>query len=132
MTLSPPLMATLQALEQALLHTDFREDPSQLERLLAPDFVEVNPMGMPTDRQAVVAWLLAKNPQDRWQFSEWQLEPVGPGAILVRYHAVRTSPASTSKGARHVSLWRQTSAGSWQLCFHQSTKVLQASSLSGS
>lgn len=117
------LLADMQPLELALLHTDFRSDPAALERLLAADFVEVAPSGQLTSRAEVIRWLLQKDPSDRWQLSECHTAELAAGVRMVRYHAVRSVPASTSQGAQHVSLWRYDNAGqSWQLFFHQSTK----------
>lgn len=117
------LLTAMQQLELRLLHTDFRHDPAALEQLLAQDFVEVAPTGQTTSRAEVVRWLLQKDPDQRWQLSDWQLSELAADVRLVRYHAVRIVPASTSKGASHVSLWRLDSASRcWQLHFHQSTK----------
>lgn len=123
MTAPASLMEDMQQLEQALLHQDFQHKPAELERLLAADFMEVSPQGSQTTRSEVLQWLLQKNPEDRWLFTDWQVNEVTPGLRVVRYHAVRCVPASASKGARHLSLWRQHAEGHWQLWFHQSTKV---------
>ncbi|HTQ99183.1 MAG TPA: hypothetical protein VMH83_04300, partial [Candidatus Acidoferrum sp.] len=95
-----PLLAQMQQLEAALLHTDFRDDPAALEAMLAADFQEVSPLGSKTDRADVMQWLLQKDPAQRWQFSDWQVDEPAIGLRIVRYHAVRTLPASASKGAR--------------------------------
>jgi hypothetical protein len=117
------LLADMQQLELSLLHTDFRADPAALEDLLAADFVEVAPSGHITSRAEVIDWLLQKDAADRWQLSEFHAAELAKDVRMVRYHAVRSVPASASKGARHVSLWRFNAAGQhWQLCFHQSTK----------
>ena len=122
MTGAVPL-ADMPQLEQQLLHSDFRSQPSALEALLAPDFTEVTPVGTIASRSDVIAWLLQKDPAERWQFSDWQLSELADDVRMLRYHAVRCVPASASKGARHVSLWRFDAAGQrWQLSFHQSTK----------
>lgn len=113
----------MQQLELQLLHTDFRANPAALEQLLAHDFTEVAPSGQTTSRAEVIRWLLQKDPQHRWQLSDWHVSELAADVRLVRYHAVRSVPVSTSKGASHVSLWRLDSAsGCWQLHFHQSTK----------
>jgi hypothetical protein len=117
------LLHDMQQLESSLLHTDHREDPAALDTLLAPDFHEVNPLGVRTSRAEVIKWLLRKEPEHRWSFNEWQVDELAPGAVLVRYRAVRTLPPSTGNGARHLSLWKQDGTGQWQLWFHQSTKV---------
>lgn len=115
----------MQQLEQTLLQTDFRQDPQQLDDLLTDDFREVSPVGTRANRAEVMQWLLQKDPAQRWQLSQWQLDEPAAGVRVLRYHAVRTVPVSTSKGALHVSIWHWHSGlGHWQLWFHQSTKVL--------
>lgn len=116
----------LQALEETLLHQDHARDPAVLERLLAPDFIEVNAVGGETSRREVVRWLLQKDPAARWQLSDVAVEEIAQGLCLARYHAQQIAPQrSTSKGARHVSVWRFNPAlQCWQLRFHQATKVL--------
>ncbi len=122
MTALVPL-ADMPQLEQQLLHTDFRASPEALDALLAPEFSEVAPTGAVASRSDVIAWLLQKDPAERWQFSDWQLSELAADVRMLRYHAVRIVPASSSKGARHVSLWRFDAARQrWQLSFHQSTK----------
>jgi hypothetical protein len=123
MTTDSALLTAMQQLELRLLHTDFRTNTAALEQLLAQDFVEVAPNGRVTSREDVIRWLLQKDPADRWELSDWHVSELAADVRLVRYHAVRSIPASTSKGASHVSLWRFDSASQcWLLHFHQSTK----------
>lgn len=120
------LVQAMQALEDALLHTGHAQNPAALEQVLAPEFVEVNAMGGETSRSEVLRWLLQKDPTARWQFSEVVVQELAKDLRLVRYHAHQIAPQrSTSKGARHVSLWAYSTAlQCWQLRFHQATKVL--------
>ncbi len=116
-------LSDMPQLEQQLLHTDFTAQPAALEALLATDFTEVAPTGTVTSRSEVIAWLLHKSPDERWRFSDWQVHELAADVRMLTYHAVRYLPASSSKGARHISLWRFNSTQqSWQLFFHQSTK----------
>ncbi|MFZ9584198.1 MAG: DUF4440 domain-containing protein [Pseudohongiellaceae bacterium] len=111
-------------LEQLLLHADHRQDPAQLERLLAPELVEVAANGRHSARADVLQWLLAKDPGQRWLLTEGHVERLAPGWRLLRYHARRSEPPSASQGAWHVSLWRyDPDCRSWRLHFHQSTRV---------
>ncbi len=114
-----------QALEQALLHTDFREAVHELEAVLAPDFIEIGPHGQVVERRQVIQWLLTKDPAARWDFSDWQQQALAPGWVLLNYHARQVAPlASGSSGSRRASLWRRDESGQWQLVFHQATPVL--------
>jgi hypothetical protein len=116
----------MQNLELSLLHTDFSEDPKRLERLLASDFREVNNLGRVSSRAAVRQWLLEKNPADRWELASFEAQQLSPALRLATYHARQVQPPRPdSKGSLHVSLWRlDTSAGDWQLVFHQATRCL--------
>jgi hypothetical protein len=116
----------MQSLELSLLHTDFSTDPERLERLLAADFREVNNFGRVSSREAVRQWLLEKNPADRWEIAPFEVQVLSPTLRLATYHARQMQPPRPdSKGSLHVSLWRlDTSAGDWQLIFHQATRCL--------
>ena len=118
------VLSEMQQLETALLHTDFRDSPEQLERLLANDFEEVSPSGQHSSRAQVVQWLLQKDPAFRWQLSQWHVTELSDAARIVRYHAIQSVPPSASKGAVHCSVWNYDNAMQcWRLQFHQSTKV---------
>ena len=112
------------ACEQALLHTDFSDDIVGLDRLLAPDFVEIS-NGRVSERAQVVAWLLRKDPAARWSFADVHVSELAQGIRLVRYRAQQILPqVSASNGALHSSIWifsRDTSC--WQLRFHQATRL---------
>ena len=116
----------MQACEEALLHTDFSADPAALDNWLTADFTEVSSSGIVSGRDAVMAWLLRKDPRARWQLTDLGATDLAQGLRLVRYHATQTAPqASTSKGALHCSLWSfNPSLQRWQLRFHQATKIL--------
>lgn len=118
------VLAEMQLLETALLHTDFSAQPQQLDLLLADSFEEVSPNGQTSSRAQVSHWLLHKDASQRWQLSQWQVTELAPTVRLVRYHAVQMVPASQSKGSMHCSLWMYDLAlQSWRLRFHQSSKV---------
>lgn len=116
----------MYSLEEKLLHSDFSHTPQALDALLATDFVEVSASGTQNSRAAVCQWLLQKDKAARWDLSDLSVLELGPTLRLVRYHALQIAPVrSGSKGALHVSLWCcATEGASWQMSFHQSTKVL--------
>jgi hypothetical protein len=126
MSASSPLQDEMLSQELQLLHSDHRADPPALERLLAAGFVEVNPAGGRSSRAEVVQWLLQKEPAARWQLQDLEVQSLADGVRLVTYHALQVAPQrSSSKGARHVSLWCFSPVQHcWQLQFHQSSKVL--------
>jgi hypothetical protein len=112
------------ACEQELLHHDFREDNSALEKLLTPDFIEVS-HGRISERAQVVAWILQKDPAARWEFKDVHVTELAPDVRLVRYHAKQVLPQpSQGNGALHSSIWCFSDAlQRWQLRFHQATKT---------
>ena len=118
------LAAEMLACEEALLHSDFSNDRLPLDRVLAPDFVEIS-HGRVSDRAQVVAWLLRKDPAARWAFEGVHVTELAQGVRLVRYHAKQSSPtASEGKGALHSSIWCfSREQHCWQLKFHQATKI---------
>lgn len=116
----------MQELEESLLHTDFNfsNNKAALEEMLADDFEEVSPQGQITPRAAVIQWLLQKNSDHRWRFSEMQVTELSTTARLVRYHAVQIVPASQSRGSQHCSIWcHDAQQQRWRMRFHQSSKV---------
>ena len=119
------MQAEMLACEEALLHTDFSGNPALLEALLAGDFCEISPQGTVSDRHAVIAWLLQKNPAQRWQIDELTVKELAPGLRLASYRAQHILPVkSAGKGARHSSLWSYSkSLQCWQLHFHQATRI---------
>lgn len=123
------LTEQILACEQQLLHGDHSGSDALLDRLLAPDFIEVNVAGGITNREDVCRWLRGKDPAARWRYSDFVVVPLGGTACLARYHAIQTEPeASARAGARHVSLWRYSdSVQGWQLSFHQTTRVWEKS-----
>lgn len=121
------MLQQMQTLELRLLHTDFRNDASALEAMLADDFHEVSPRGQLTSRAEVVQWLLRKEPTHRWQCTDWHVTELAASVRLVRYHAVQVIPPSRSRGAVHCSLWSYDEAlRDWRLRFHQSCKLEHA------
>lgn len=119
------LAADMLACEQALLHTNFFDDMVALDRLLAPDFVEIGSNGRVSERAQVVAWLLRKDPAARWSFEDVHVSELAPGIRLVRYRAKQILPEpSQGNGAIHSSLWcLSRDMHCWQLRFHQATKL---------
>jgi hypothetical protein len=118
------LAADMLACEQALLHTDFNDDMVALDRLLAPEFVEIS-NGRVSERAQVVAWLLRKDPAARWSFDDMHVSELAQGLRLVRYRAKQILPqASQGNGALHSSIWCfSREMHCWQLRFHQATKI---------
>lgn len=118
------LAADMLACEQALLHTDFNDDMVALDRLLAPEFVEIS-NGRVSERAQVVGWLLRKDPAARWSLEDVHVSELAQGVRLVRYRAKQVLPkVSEGGGALHSSIWCfSREMHCWQLRFHQATKI---------
>lgn len=118
------LAADMLACEQALLHGDFRDDIVGLDRLLAPDFVEIS-NGRVSERAQVVAWLMRKDPEARWAFDDMHVTELAQGVRLVRYRAKQVLPQpSAGNGALHSSIWCfSAEQHCWQMEFHHSSRL---------
>ena len=114
----------IRILEELLLHQDFSNSPEALEAMLAEDFREINREGAVISREDVVSWLMGKSPDSRWEFANFEVVQLAPDLVLATYHARQIIPdGSTSRGAAHCSIWKQSQEKNWQLTFHQSTRV---------
>lgn len=111
-------------LEKQLLHTDFSVRPERLDELLADCFAEISVNGVLTRRAEVVAWLLHKNPTQRWELDELQGVRLDGDSLLLHYRARNTRKLTdpTYRGSRCSSLW-QHNGERWQMTFHQATRI---------
>lgn len=115
----------IRILEELLLHQDFSSSPEQLEKMLSDDFWEIDRNGKMVEREAVIRWIMGKNPASRWEFTGFEVRQLADNLVLATYLARQIIPEEASiGGARHCSLWRENGPGkTWQLVFHQTTKT---------
>jgi hypothetical protein len=107
-------------LEQSLLHPDVRKDRTQLQDLLAADFVEIASSGRVYDRQSVIEALLTEESVRRIM-TDFNVKLLGESAALVTYQSAQISAAGkTHRAAFRLSLW-QFDNGRWRMTFHQGT-----------
>ena len=106
------------ALEMALLQPDTRKDASQLEQLLAEDFVEVGSVGAAFTRAEIIAALPRESPT-KWEVENLNVRPLADGVVLVTYRATRNRHGERVASLR-ASIWRRD-AGRWRMAFHQGT-----------
>lgn len=116
----PPADRELVArLEVELLDPAVRRDPSRLDQLLHPDFIEHGASGRVWTRDAIIAELpLEDDSAARTTSTELETHQVTADSILVTF---RTT--STRVHAVRSSLWVRTTEGSWRIRFHQGTPV---------
>lgn len=120
---SQRLEQEIQSNEERLLHSDHQSDSTIVNELLTPDFEEISASGQVIGRDAVIAWLRAKDNDQRWQFSNFQLQVLSHDLVLAKYHAQQMKPEkSASLGSLRSSIWRKHN-DTWQMVFHQATKV---------
>ena len=115
----------VRQLELKLLHSDIKVMPSLLDALLAKEFEEIGGNGAVSSRQEVVDWLLNKNPQDRWSFTDFRVREVSTDLVLAIYHAKKVVGQKNivSKGSVRSSIWKHNTQG-WQMVFHQASKII--------
>lgn len=119
------LLRELQLQELYLLHHDHRENPEQLDALIAEDFSEITPNGSLVNREPVIAWLLKKDPVSRWEMQEFRGEVLTPTLVMLVYHARQVAGVKqVTDGSWRMSMWRKLrSSEQWQMHFHQATPV---------
>ncbi|WP_295836765.1 DUF4440 domain-containing protein [uncultured Microbacterium sp.] len=112
------LIAAAWAAEERLLDPAVRADPGEMERLLAPSFVEVGQSGRRWTREAIVAALREEPGSDPSPLiDERESRPVGPDTVLLTY-LLRFE----DRVSRRSSLWRCDPAP--RCLFHQGTPVV--------
>jgi hypothetical protein len=106
--------------EVALLTSEVRRSPEQLETLLAPDFVEIGASGRLWSRAEIIRALVAETRPDHPAADVREIEGRYVAEDLVLLTFVTDSP---SRRVRRCSLWRRTTGGQWQIAYHQGTPV---------
>lgn len=110
----------IQALEERLLQPGVRKSRSDLESLLAAEFVEFASDGNAYDKEHVIAALQHELPMHR-SISDFRTMLVSNDVVLATYEIARASGESTEVvRSRRSSVWRRDRSG-WQLVFHQGT-----------
>ena len=114
------LEAELEALEGRLANPS-DETHDSLAALLAPGFREYGSSGREYDAETVLEGLLAQE-RPKVRFTNFRVVRVGVDAALVTYVSHMAPGPGSKPPALRSSLW-QRHGGSWQLLFHQGTRV---------
>lgn len=101
--------------ELALLTSDIRRDPGEVDKLLHADFVEIGRSGRIWTRDEIVAALGAEPPRETPVPDEWRFNELAPDLVLVTY-LLRSGTGCS----RHSSVW-DLSNGVPEIRFHQGT-----------
>ncbi len=107
--------------ELSLLHDEFSD---KTKKLLGDELWEISTDGSIHTKEEVCYWLTSKVSDSRWEIKNFEINELADGLALARYWAKMIAPKiSESKGALHSSLWKKNAKGSWQMVFHQATKI---------
>jgi len=123
------LTAHLQRLEERLLDPAVRKDAAQLDALLCDDFREFGSSGRVYTKADIIA-LLNDEPSDAstLSLSDFTIQLLAPDIALATYISTRRDPITG--GITHAlrsSLWGQKD-DTWQMRFHQGTRIPTAPS----
>jgi hypothetical protein len=108
------------SLEQRLLHPDLRQSPSELDLLLAEDFLEYGSSGSVYRKRDVIDALQHEFPQLR-SLTEFKVVALANDVVLATYRIARQGPPESAPShSLRSSVWK-LNLGKWQLLFHQGT-----------
>ena len=112
----------IRSLELRLLDPRVRATPTELEALLAEDFIEFGSSGRIFDRPEVIR-ALQHEPGTNFSLQGFSLRTLAENVVLATYtvtaHLVHSEEVRSSLRS---SVWLLRS-GRWQLCFHQGTPL---------
>ncbi len=116
------LRQTLLDLENRLLKPEIRKSATELDSLLAEEFVEFGISGRVYDKPATIAELAQEVPSNI-TISNFKATLLSPDIALVTYRALHQSGAGKpSVASLRSSIWKR-SEGQWQMLFHQGTRA---------
>jgi hypothetical protein len=124
-SMSMELHAHIQELEVRLFQREIRLDAASLEALLADDFVEFGASGNAWNKADVIAGLGNEIFVER-SITDFKVRTLSDGVVLATYLcSSRSSTRDFDSISLRSSIWRRH-ADSWQMVFHQGTKVTPA------
>lgn len=126
---SSALADAIQRLELSLLQSDLNTHPELIDQLLAANFEEIDNRGQLQCRDDVVGWLMRKDPQLRWAFTNFRIKVLTEDLALAIYSIQNPAQPDTqltqAPGSIRTSLW-QRQGNDWKMIFHQATKITGA------
>lgn len=107
----------------ALADPEVRQAPDVLETILHPDFMEIGASGRVFDRAEIIALLEEETDFAPYTVDDFQVTALSTDAALVTYRIPpRTADSGEKPGSMRSSIWVRTT-GTWQLRFHQGTRL---------
>lgn len=111
----------LRRLEESLLDPELRRDRARVSPLLADDFLEFGSSGRVWTRAEILD-LLATETYARPEMVDFACRRLAEDIALVTYKTIRTDANAKRTETLRSSIWTEKS-GTWQVLFHQGTKV---------
>ena len=111
MFVSLSLKQTLRQLEERLLDPATREDSSEAEKLLSPDFIEIGKSGRTYNKSQALQSMASVSLGAVPKLEHFEARELAPSLVLVTYRCGLS---------KRSSIWREQ-ASHWQLVFHQGT-----------
>ncbi len=119
------LRQNLLDLENRLLNPEIRKSATELNRLLADEFIEFGSSGRSYNKRAIIAQLADETPSE-FTISDFNGMLLSSDIVLVTYRAARKAgPGESPIISLRSSIWRH-SKGTWQMLFHQGTKAAES------
>jgi hypothetical protein len=119
MAVMAPELQDVRRLEELLLSGEGRAE-AELERLLAPSFLEFGASGKIWSRDEIIRELRQERAGKR-TIDDFQARRLGPGVVLATYRVRRFAKGGAVAAATlRSSVWVNEGEG-WQLLFHQGT-----------
>ncbi len=103
------------------MHDEFSD---KTKKLLGDELWEISIDGSIHTQAEVCDWLGSKASDSRWEINNFEVNELADGLAHATYWAKMIAPKiSESRGALHSSLWKKNTKGSWQMIFHQASKI---------
>jgi len=108
--------------EMALHQVWFRTNKSVVERLLHPEFKEVEESGQSHSFKEILAYMDSeKHSQDNIHSQDYEIINLESTSILLLYKSALLKPTGEySRFAKRSSIWVKSN-GQWQMKYHQGT-----------
>ena len=112
----------IKALELELLNPEVRRSKSRLDELIADNFFEIGVSGRQYKKQDVINQLSVEA-ELKFTIQNFNTNEISPDTILATYQAENEISGSNKKIiSSRSSIWKKKD-GSWQIIFHQGTKL---------
>lgn len=108
-------------LERKLLDPSVRKNRTELEALLADDFLEFATSGTIWTKSSIIESLVLDEKYIPYLASDFQFRELAEKAVLITYQTLQISQEGSKSASLRSSIWKLNS-GSWQMVFHQGTR----------